>query len=137
MMLILMGMVLVCLVVDEYGDAQHRSKHIATSNCLTAVAGDFDVDDDDDGDELVTKFCVDNDGCSAAPMPVDNVQKMMESKRPLALQRGQVRRYSPRNDLLCSNNYVLFENYKSSVDLFRATFFVLFTQLLNFKHLQQ
>lgn len=132
-----MGMVLVCLIVDEYGDAQHRSKHIATSTCLTAVAGDFDIDDDDDDDELVTKFCVDNDGCPAAPMPVDNVQKMMESKRPLALQRGQVRRYSPRNDLLCSNNYALFENYKSSVDLFRATFFVLFTQLLNFKHLQQ
>lgn len=132
-----MGMVLVCLVVDEYSDAQQWSKHLATSTCLTAIAGDFDIDDDDDDDELVTKFCVNNNSCIVAPMLVDNIQKTMESKCPQALQRGQVRRYSPRNDLPYSNNYVLFENHKSSVDLFRATFFVIFTQLLNFKHLQQ
>ena len=132
-----MGVVLVCLVVDEYGDSQQWSKHVATSTCLTTIAGDFDIDDDEDDDEFVTKFCVDNNGRSVAPMPVDNVQKTMGSKCPQALQRGQVRRYSPRNNLPYSYNYVLFENYKSSVDMFRATFFVLFTQSLNFKHLQQ
>ena len=47
-MLVLMGMVMVCLVADEYGDPQQLLIQTTSSTCTAVVADDFDLDDDDD-----------------------------------------------------------------------------------------
>ena len=134
-MLVLMGLVMVCLVVDEYAETQQFVKQTASSTCMAAVASDFDMDDDDD-DEVVAKFSVeDHTWASITPLETDG-QKTEGSKCSWALLRGQVRRYSPRNNLPYSPNYVILRNIVSGVDWFHATFFVLYTLLLT-KHINK
>ena len=127
-MLVLMGMVMVCLVADEYGDSQQLVKQTATSTCMTVLADDFDLDDDDD--EIVNISFVENKACTSVPALETVNQKAEGSKCSQALLRGQVRRYSPRNNLSDSHNYTLLSIMKSGVDLFHAIFFMQFTQLL-------
>ena len=120
-MLVLMSMVMVCLVADEYGDSQQLVKQTATSTCMTVLADDFDLDDDDD--EIVNISFVENKACTSIPALETVGQKTEGSKCSQALLRGQVRRYSPRNNLPYSHNYVILKNTKSGVDLFHAAFF--------------
>ena len=127
-MLILMGMVMVCLVADEYGDSQQLVKQTATSTCMTVLADDFDLDDDDD--DVVNISFVENKAWASIPTLETIGQKAGGSKCSQALLRGQVRRYSPRNNLPYSHNYAFLKNTKSGVDLFHATFFVLSPTLL-------
>ena len=129
-MLVLMSMVLVCLVADEYLDAQQLAKQTASSVSMTIVADDFDLDDEDDEDEICNHFFEGNDGAKVWAVTND-VRKLEESKRPSALQRGQVRRYSPRNDLSDSHNYTLLSITKSGVDWFHATFFYAIHIIIN------
>ena len=120
-MLVLMGMVMVCLVADEYGDSQQLVKQAATSTCMTVLADDFDLDDDDD--EIVNISFVENKACTSVPALETIGQKTEGSKCSQALLRGQVRRYSPRNNLSDSHNYTLLSIMKSGVESFHATFF--------------
>ena len=128
-MLILMGIVMVCLIADEYGDPQQLVTQTATSTGMAVVADDFDLDDDDN-DEVVPLTFVENKTWTSIPMLETIGQKAEGSKCSQALLRGQVRRYSPRNNLPYSHNYIISENTKSGVDLFHATFFVLSPTLL-------
>ena len=128
-MLVLMSMVIVCLVADEYGDPQQLVIQTATSTCMAVVADDFDLDDDDD-DEVVNISFVENKAWASVPMLETIGQKTERRKCSQALLRGQVRRYSPRNNLPYSHNYAFLKNTKSGVDLFHATFFVLSPTLL-------
>ena len=128
-MLILMGIVMVCLIADEYGDPQQLVTQTATSTGMAVVADDFDLDDDDN-DEVVPLTFVENKTWTSIPMLETIGQKAEGSKCSQALLRGQVRRYSPRNNLPYSHNYIFSENTKSGVDLFHATFFVLSPTLL-------
>jgi len=128
-MLVLMSMVIVCLVADEYGDPQQLVIQTATSTCMAVVADDFDLDDDDD-DEVVNISFVENKAWTSIPTLETIGQKAEGSKCSQALLRGQVRRYSPRNNLSDSHNYTLLSIMKSGVDLFHAIFFMQFTQLL-------
>lgn len=122
---------MVCLVADEYGDSQQLVKQTATSTCMTVLADDFDLDDDDD--EIVNISFVENKACTSIPALETVNQKAEGSKCSQALLRGQVRRYSPRNNLPYSYNYVILKNTKSGVDLFHAAFFVPFISFLT-KH---
>ena len=131
LMLLLMGVVFVCLIADEYVDAQQLARQASTSACMSVIADDFDWDEDDD--DFVSTSFVEAKTEAAVPMPETIGQKTEGSKCSQALLRGQVRRYSPRNDLPCSHNYVILKTIESGVDLFHATFFVLFTSLLT-KH---
>jgi hypothetical protein len=131
-MLVLMGMVMMCLVADEYGDSQQFVIQTATSTGIAVVADDFDLDDDDN-DESVTITFVENKAWTSIPTLETIGQKTEGSKCSQALLRGQVRRYSPRNDLSDSYNYTPLSITKSGVDLFHATFFVSSTTLLT-KH---
>ena len=129
-MLVLMGMVMVCLVADEYGDPQQLVTQTATSTCMTVLADDFDLDDDDDDeDEICNHFFEGKCFTRIWTVPID-VRELKENKCPSDLLRGQVRRYSPRNNLSDSHNYILLSNLKSGVDLLHATFFMQYTQLL-------
>ena len=128
-MLILMGIVMVCLIADEYGDPQQLVTQTATSTGMAVVADDFDLDDDDN-DEVVPLTFVENKTWTSIPMLETIGQKAEGSKCSQALLRGQVRRYSPRNNLPYSHNYAFLKNTKSGVDLFHATFFVLSPTLL-------
>ena len=121
-MLVLMSMVIVCLVADEYGDPQQLVIQTATSTCMAVVADDFDLDDDDD-DEAVNISFVESKAWTSIPTHETVGQKAEGSKCSQALLRGQVRRYSPRNNLPYSHNYVILKNTKSGVDLFHAAFF--------------
>ena len=134
-MLILMGIVMVCLIADEYGDPQQLVTQTATSTGMAVVADDFDLDDDDN-DEVVPLTFVENKTWTSIPMLETIGQKAEGSKCSQALLRGQVRRYSPRNNLPYSHNYIISENTKSGVDLFHTTFFVLFISSLT-KHLNK
>ena len=134
-MLILMGMVMVCLVADEYGDPQQLVTQTATSTGMAVVADDFDLDDDDN-DEVVTITFVENKAWTSIPMLETIGQKAEGSKCSQALLRGQIRRYSPRNNLPYSPNYIISKNTKSGVDLFHTTFFVPFISSLT-KHLNK
>ena len=127
-MLVLMSMVMVCLVADEYGDPQQLLIQTASSTCMAVVADDFDLDDDDD--EIVNISFVENKACTSIPALETVNQKAEGSKCSQALLRGQVRRYSPRNNLSDSYNYTLLSIMKSGVESFHATFFMQFTQLL-------
>lgn len=127
-MLILISIVIVCLVADEYGDPQQLLTQTASSTCTAVVADDFDLDDDDD--EAVNISFVENKAWTSIPTLETIGQKTEGSKYSQALLRGQVRRYSPRNNLSDSHNYTLLSIIKSGVDLFHATFFMQFTQLL-------
>lgn len=129
LILVLMGLVMVCFVADESCDAQHFAKHTAASTCMTAIAEDFDIDDDED-DEVANIFAEDN-ACASIPMLEAIGQRAEGSKCSLALLRGQVRRHSPRNNLPYSHNYVILRNTESGVDLFHAAFFVLYFFLHN------
>lgn len=135
LMLVLMGLVMLCLVADEYGDPQQLVTQTASSSCMAVVADDFDLDDDDD-DDVVTHTFVEDKARASIPMLETTSQKTEGSKCSQALLRGQVRRYSPRNNLPYSHNYAFLKNTKSGVDLFHATFFVLFIPLLT-KHLNK
>lgn len=121
-MLVLMSMVIACLVADEYGDPQQLVTQTASSTCMAVVADDFDLDDDDD-DEAVNISFVENKVWTSIPTLETIGQKTEGSKCSQALLRGQVRRYSPRNDLPYSHNYVILKNTKSGVGLFHAAFF--------------
>lgn len=134
LMLVLMGLVMVCLVADEYGDSQQLVTQTASSSCMTVVAEDLDLDDDDD--EKVVTHSFDENIRASIPMPETSIQKIEGSKCSQALLRGQVRRYSPRNNLPNSHNYVILKNTKSGVDMFHATFFVQFSSLLT-KHINK
>ena len=134
-MLVLMGLVMVCLVADEYGDSQQLVTQTASSSCMAVVADDFDLDDDDD-DEVVTHTFAEDKARTSIPMLETTSQKTEGSKCSQALLRGQVRRYSPRNNLPYSHNYVILKNTKSGVDMFHATFFVQFSSLLT-KHINK
>ena len=127
-MLILISIVIVCLVADEYGDPQQLVIQTATSTCTAVVADDFDLDDDDD--EAVNISFVENKAWASIPTLETIGQKTEGSKCSQALLRGQVRRYSPRNNLSDSHNYTLLSIMKSGVDLFHATFFMQFISLL-------
>ena len=131
-MLVLMGLVLVCLVADEYGEAQRMGKQTAASTCMAVVVDDFDLDDDDD--ELIHKSFVENKAWASIPMRETIGQKAEGSNCSKALLRGQVRRYSPRKNLSDSHNYTLLSIMKSGVELFHAAFFVPDTLLLTLLH---
>lgn len=129
LMLVLMGLAMVCLVADEYGDPQQLVTQTASSSCMAVVADDFDLDDDDD-DEVVTHTFIEDKARASIPMLETTSQKTEGSKCSQALLRGQVRRYSPRNNLPYSHNYVILKTIESGVDLFHATFFILSPTLL-------
>ena len=128
-MLVLMSMVLVCLVADEDLDAQQLAKQTVSSACMSVIGDDFDLDEDDDDDIVTTSFDEAKDWTSISMLEACG-QKTERSKCSMALLRGQVRRYSPRNNLSDSHNYTLLSIMKSGVDLFHAIFFMQFTQLL-------
>ncbi|MBR1514828.1 MAG: hypothetical protein IJ622_11135 [Bacteroidales bacterium] len=128
LMLLLMGVVFVCLIADEYDDAQQLAKQAATSACMSVVADDFDWDEDDDDDFVSTSFAVAKTE-AAVPMPETIGQKAERSKCSQALLRGQVRRYSPRNGIADSHNYAFLKTTESGVDFVRTTFFVQSNQL--------
>ena len=114
-MLVLMGLVMACLVADEYGDPQQLVTQTATSTNMAVVADDFDLDDDDDEDEICNHFS--ESKCSTRIWIGDSVVgELGENKCPLELQRGQVRRYSPRNNLSDSHNYVITRNLQDGAD---------------------
>lgn len=127
-MLVLMSMVMVCLVADEYGDSQQLVTQTATSTCMTVLVDDFDLDDDDD--EIVNISFAENNAWASIPTLKTVGQKTEGSKCSQALLRGQVRRYSPRNNLSDSHNYTLLSIMKSGVESFHATFFVPYTSFL-------
>lgn len=120
-MLLLVSALSLCLVADEVCEAQHLAKQIVGSANTSLLAEDFDFDEEDDDEAIIGLFTETMDRL-AASMRETNGRKTMKSKSPKALQRGQVRRHSPRNDLPCSHNYTLSSNTKSGVDLLHATF---------------
>lgn len=122
-MLLLVSALSLCLVADEVCEAQHLAKQIVGSANTSLLAEDFDFDEEDDDEAIIGLFTETMDRL-AASMRETNGRKTMKSKSPKALQRGQVRRHSPRNGLPCSHNYTLSSNTKSGVDLLHATFFV-------------
>ena len=129
LMLILMGLVLLCLVADEFGNPQQQVTPTASATRMAVVADDFDLDDDDD--EVVVPAFGEDRAWASVPMLETIGQKTAGSKCPQALLRGQVRRYSPRNGLPCSHNYVILKTIQSGVDLFHATFFILNKPILH------
>ena len=122
-MLLLVSALSLCLVADEVCEAQHLAKQIVGSANTSLLAEDFDFDEEDDDEAIIGLFTETMDRL-AASMRETNGRKTMKSKSPKALQRGQVRRHSPRNDLPCSHNYTLLSTTKSGVELLHATFFV-------------
>ena len=122
-MLLLVSALSLCLVADEVCEAQRLAKQIVGSANMSLLAEDFDFDEEDDEEAIIGLFTETMDRL-AASMRETNGRKTMKSKSPKALQRGQVRRHSPRNGLPCSHNYTLSSNTKSGVDLLHATFFV-------------
>lgn len=128
-MLVLMSMVLVCLVADEYGDPQQLLIQTASSTCTAVVADDLDLDDDDD--DVVNISFVENKAWASIPTLETIGQKTEGSKCSQALLRGQVRRYSPRNNLSDSYNYTLLSIMKSGVESFHATFFYAIHSIIN------
>lgn len=127
-MLVLMSMVIACLVADENGDSQQLVTRTTTSTCMTVLADDFDLDDDDDEDEICNHFF--GNKCSTWIWVVASDVRKLEGNKSSDLLRGQVRRYSPRNNLSDSHNYTLFSIMKSGVESFHATFFVPYTSFL-------
>ena len=83
-MLILMGIVMVCLIADEYGDPQQLVTQTATSTGMAVVADDFDLDDDDN-DEVVPLTFVENKTWTSIPMLETIGQKAEGSKCSQAL----------------------------------------------------
>lgn len=134
-MLILMSMVLVCMVADEYGDAQQLVKQTTATSGMEVIADDFDCDEDDEDGMVSVSF--DDSKSAAITLPVIAGQKSAKSKCSKALLRGQTRRYSPRNNLPNSLNYVTLSAMKSGVDSFHATFFVPYYPIINQTHYQQ
>lgn len=63
--LVLMSMVMVCLVADEYGDSPQLLTQTASSTCIVVVADVFDLDDDDD--EIVNISFVENKAWTSIP----------------------------------------------------------------------
>ena len=122
-MLLLVSALSLCLVADEVCEAQHLAKQIVGSANTSLLAEDFDFDEEDDDEAIIGLFTETMDRL-AASMRETNGRKTMKSKSPKALQRGQVRRHSPRNGLPCSHNYTLLSTTESGVDLLHATFFV-------------
>ncbi len=120
--LILMSLVLVCFVADEYGDAQLLSNQTYASACMSVV-DDLDLDDDDDDDDDINLFC-ENGTYEPIQLIDTQCQNTEKNKCSKALLRGQVRRYSPRNDLPNSYNYVILRNTESGAELNRTTFFM-------------
>lgn len=120
--LILMSLALICFVADEYGDSQLLSNQTYASACM-AVVDDLDLDDDDDDEDDNYLFC--EDRTSESMQLIDTqCQDTEKNKCSKAMLRGQVRRYSPRNGLPNSHNYVILKNTESGAELNRATFFV-------------
>lgn len=122
-MLLLVSALSLCLVADEVCEAQHLAKQIVGSANTSLLAEDFDFDEEDDEEAIIGLFTEAADRL-AVSMRETNGQKTRKSKSPKALQRGQVRRHSPRNDLPCSQNYTLLSTTQSGVELLHATFFV-------------
>ena len=122
-MLLLASAFFLCFVADEICDSQHLAKQIVGSANTSLLAEDFDFDEEDDDEAIIGLFTETMDRL-AASMRETNGRKTMKSKSPKALQRGQVRRHSPRNDLPCSHNYTLLSTTKSGVELLHAIFFV-------------
>lgn len=122
-MLLLASAFFLCFVADEICDSQHLAKQTTASACMTLLAEDLDFDEEDDDEALIGLF-TGTIGRGIVSIHETSGRKTMKSKSPKALQRGQVRRHSPRNDLPCSHNYTLLSTTKSGVDLLHATFFV-------------
>ena len=122
-MLLLVSALSLCLVADEICDSQHLAKQTTASARMSLLAEDLDFDEDDDDEAIIGLFTEAADRL-AASMRETNGRKTMKSKSPKALQRGQVRRHSPRNGLPCSHNYTLSSTTESGLDLLHATFFV-------------
>ena len=133
-MLVLMGLVLACLIAEEHIDAQRFVKQTTASTCMTVVADDLDLDEDDD--EVMTEIAANGKPWALVPTLGIIVKKAEKRKCSQALIRGLVRRHSPRSGLAESHNYVISETIISGGELFLATFFVLFTSLLT-KHLNK
>ena len=122
-MLLLVSALSLCLVADEICDSQHLAKQTTASARMSLLAEDLDFDEDDDDEAIIGLFTEAADRL-AASLRETNGRKTMKSKSPKALQRGQVRRHSPRNGLPCSHNYTLSSTTESGLDLLHATFFV-------------
>ncbi len=121
-MLILMGMVLVCLVADDFAYSQHLTKQAAMSANVTILVDDLDFDDDNSKEDHKLGYKT----FATTRNESTTIKTFGDRKCPMALLRGQVRRYSPRNDPADGNNYTLLTITKSGVDLFHVTFFVQF-----------
>ena len=129
--LILMSVVCVSIVVDEYGDPQQLVKQTAATSGMEVIADDFDCDEDEEDGMVSVSFVEDHS--TPLPAPILKGQKSAKSRCSKALLRGQTRRYSPRNNLPNSLNYVILRDLKSGMELFHTTFFsytLLLTKLI-------
>ena len=132
LMLFIVSMVMVGFVADEVADSQYLAKHAAIPVCMNLLSGNVDIDDDDDDNEneiLENPFFGEN---SYAPQCIlETIGTVVSASRcPLALLRGQARRYSPRKDLNDCYNCTPKTITISGVDLFHATFFTYITQIM-------
>ena len=136
-MLILTSMVLVCFVANEYGDTQKMANTTYASVCMAVVddleLDDNDEDEDEDGDEDENDKNHFYEGRIFGSIQLIGNQcyNTKNNKCSKAILRGQVRRYSPRNNLSSSHNYTLLSIIKSGVDLFHATFFYTIHSIIN------
>ena len=119
--LILMSVVCVSIVVDEYGDPQQLVKQTAATSGMEVIADDFDCDEEEEDGMVSVLFAEDHS--TPLPAPVIKVQKSAKSRCSKALLRGQTRRYSPRNNLPNSLNYVILRDLKSGVVCSTPLFF--------------
>lgn len=121
MVLILISIVSICFIVDQFNDSQHLAKQTAMTLSMMVEDNDIDVDDDDKDD--VATQSLHPEVSPTHILSAINIKKITESKCPMALLRGQVRRYSPRNSLADSYNYTLLSALYSGVVSNHATFF--------------
>ena len=136
-MLLLVSALSLCLVADEVCEAQHLAKQIVGSANTSLLAEDFDFDEEDD-DEAIIGLFTGTIGRGTVSIHETSGRNTMKSKSPKALQRGQVRRHSPRNGLPCSHNYTLCQIRKvawiCSMPLFLSETIIFITGNAAWKH---
>ncbi|MCR5066299.1 MAG: hypothetical protein K6A67_11120 [Bacteroidales bacterium] len=120
--LVLMGMMMIGFIVDRVNDSHQFAKHTAMPISMSVISDDFDFDDNED-DEFYEKQCIAGGFIVNNWTTANERKQLAESKCSLSLQRGQVRRYSPRSSLADSHNYTFLSTTISGVDLFHAAFF--------------
>lgn len=113
------------MVADCYLDSQDAVAQLNVTACECFLEDGFDFDED----EMLTDGIETSSSSLVFQVFASKCQTFFGRKCSKAWLVGQVRRHLPRNDVE-SHKYAHTQENLSGVDVFHATFFVLFNRLL-------